>query len=56
MEVIDTVCRGYTNLEIARHLNIGLATVKTHLVHVFKKVGVQTRGELISRMLAAGSH
>jgi DNA-binding CsgD family transcriptional regulator len=54
MEVIDVVCRGYTNPEIAKHLNIGLATVKTHLIHVFKKVGVETRGELISRMLAAG--
>jgi DNA-binding CsgD family transcriptional regulator len=54
MEVIDVVCRGYTNQEIARHLNIGLATVKTHLIHVFKKAGVETRGELISRML--GSH
>jgi DNA-binding NarL/FixJ family response regulator len=56
MEVIDVVCRGYTNPEIARHLNIGLATVKTHLIHVFKKLGVETRGELISRILAAGSH
>jgi ATP/maltotriose-dependent transcriptional regulator MalT len=52
MEVVDVVCRGYTNPEIARHLSIGLATVKTHLIHVFKKVGVETRGELISRMLA----
>jgi DNA-binding CsgD family transcriptional regulator len=56
MEIIDVVCRGYTNPEIARHLSIGLATVKTHLIHVFKKVGVETRGELISRMLAGGPH
>ena len=56
MEVIDVVCRGYTNPEVAKHLNIGLATVKTHLIHVFKKVGVETRGELISKMLAANHH
>jgi DNA-binding CsgD family transcriptional regulator len=55
LEVIDVVCRGCTNQEIAQHLNISLATVKTHLIHVFKKAGVETRGELISRMLA-GSH
>lgn len=53
LEVIDVVCRGFTNQEIARHLNIGVATVKTHLIHVFKKAGVETRGELISRVLAA---
>ena len=53
LEVIDVVCRGFTNQEIARHLNIGIATVKTHLIHVFKKAGVETRGELISRMLGA---
>jgi ATP/maltotriose-dependent transcriptional regulator MalT len=46
------VCRGLTNEQIAWHLNIGLATVKTHLIHIFKKAGVETRGELISRMLS----
>jgi DNA-binding CsgD family transcriptional regulator len=51
-EVIDVVCRGLTNEQIAWHLNIGLATVKTHLIHIFKKAGVETRGELISRMLS----
>lgn len=52
-EVIDVVCRGLTNDQIAWHLNIGVATVKTHLIHIFKKAGVETRGELISRMLSA---
>jgi ATP/maltotriose-dependent transcriptional regulator MalT len=52
-DVIDVVCRGLTNEQIAWHLNIGLATVKTHLIHIFKKAGVETRGELISRMLSA---
>jgi DNA-binding CsgD family transcriptional regulator len=54
VEVIDGVCRGFTNQQIAQQLNIGIATVKTHLIHVFKKAGVETRGELISRMLARG--
>jgi len=52
-EVIHVVCRGFTNEQIAAHLNIGLATVKTHLIHIFKKAGVETRGELISRVLCA---
>lgn len=52
-EVIDVVCRGLTNEQIAWHLNISVATVKTHLIHIFKKAGVETRGELISRMLTS---
>lgn len=51
-EVIDVICRGFTNEQIAFHLNISVATVKTHLIHIFKKAGVETRGELISRMLS----
>ena len=51
-EVIDVVCRGLTNEQIAWHLNISIATVKTHLIHIFKKADVETRGELISRMLS----
>lgn len=54
MEVIDVVCRGFTNQEIAQHLNIGVATVKTHLIHVFKKAGVETRSELISHIVTRG--
>jgi DNA-binding CsgD family transcriptional regulator len=51
-EVLDVVCRGFTNEQIAWHLNISVATVKTHLIHIFKKTGVETRGELISRVLS----
>jgi DNA-binding CsgD family transcriptional regulator len=52
-EVLDVVCRGFTNEQIASHLNISIATVKTHLIHIFKKAGVETRGELISRTLSS---
>ncbi|MEP7310990.1 MAG: helix-turn-helix transcriptional regulator [Pseudomonadota bacterium] len=51
-EVIHSVCRGSTNEQIAAHLNIGIATVKTHLIHIFRKAGVETRGELIGRSLS----
>lgn len=52
-DVVDIVCRGFTNEQIASHLNISVATVKTHLIHIFKKARVETRGELISRVLCA---
>jgi DNA-binding CsgD family transcriptional regulator len=54
-EVVHAVCHGLTNNDIARKLSIGLATVKTHLIHIFEKVGVETRAELVSRVLA-GRH
>ena len=47
------VCDGLTNARIAQCLNIRLATVKTHLLHVFEKLGVRTRAELVGRCLSA---
>ena len=37
------VARGLTNAEIGRELFIGEATVKTHLLRVFAKLGVDDR-------------
>ena len=51
-EIVQLVCHGLTNARIAQRLNIGLATVKTHLLHVFEKRGVRTRAELVSRCLS----
>jgi DNA-binding NarL/FixJ family response regulator len=45
-EVAEMVGRGSTNAEIARSLHIGEATVKTHLTHVYTKLGVRTRTQL----------
>ena len=43
MEVVELLGCGRTNREIGECLNIGLATVKTHLIHIFEKLGVETR-------------
>ncbi len=45
-DVAELVGRGATNQEIARHLHISEATVKTHLTRVYGKVGVRTRTQL----------
>ena len=42
---------GLTNAEIGRKLFITEQTVKFHMRHLFVKVGVRRRGELISRLL-----
>ena len=43
IEVLAGVARGLTNAEIGRELFIGEATVKTHLLRVFAKLGVDDR-------------
>ncbi|MGY1849436.1 response regulator [Blastococcus sp. SYSU DS0753] len=43
LEVLAGVARGLTNAEIGRQLFIGEATVKTHLLRVFAKLGVDDR-------------
>ncbi|MEN3346765.1 MAG: hypothetical protein V7632_400 [Bradyrhizobium sp.] len=50
MEVIELLCCGRTNREISECLNIGLATVKTHLIHIFEKLGVETRSAVVALM------
>ena len=43
LQVLSGVARGLTNAEIGRELFIGEATVKTHLLRVFAKLGVDER-------------
>jgi len=43
LQVLGGVARGLTNAEIGRELFIGEATVKTHLLRVFAKLGVDDR-------------
>ncbi|HEY7043248.1 MAG TPA: LuxR C-terminal-related transcriptional regulator [Nocardioidaceae bacterium] len=46
LEVVALVSQGLTNPQIAGQLLMGRATVKTHLDHIFVKLGVQTRTEV----------
>lgn len=45
LEVVRLVAQGLTNPQIGRRLFVTPGTVKTHLAHVFAKVGVSTRAE-----------
>lgn len=42
-EVLRAVAEGSTNRQAAASLHLSEATVKTHLVHVFSKLGVTSR-------------
>jgi DNA-binding CsgD family transcriptional regulator len=41
---------GASNKQLARALDIGLPTVKTHLINLFRKTGVSNRTELVSSL------
>lgn len=49
VEILAAVARGLSNREIARALVIAEATVKTHLVHVFTKLDVDSRTAAVAR-------
>lgn len=54
LEVLRLVSAGRSNPEIARDLFIGEATVKTHLLHVFEKLGVSDRTRAVTLALELG--
>jgi DNA-binding NarL/FixJ family response regulator len=47
-EVLLLVSRGTSNKEIARELFISEATVKTHLTHIYAKLGVKDRAAAVA--------
>ena len=48
VEVLQLMATGISNKEIAGSLVIGESTVKTHLVHIFNKLGVKGRTEAVA--------
>jgi DNA-binding NarL/FixJ family response regulator len=54
IEVLGAVSEGLTNAEIGRRLFIGEATVKTHLLRVFTKLGVDDRTAAVTVAMQRG--
>lgn len=52
VELVELLATGMANKEIARQLFISEATVKTHLVHIYDKLGVDNRTAAISVAVA----
>jgi DNA-binding NarL/FixJ family response regulator len=54
VEVLTWVARGCTNAEVGRELFIGEATVKTHLLRAFAKLGVDDRTAAVTVAIQRG--
>jgi DNA-binding NarL/FixJ family response regulator len=52
-EVYRHTAAGLSNKELADRLSISEATVKVHLTHIFRKLGVRSRGELAAAYFAS---
>ncbi|UCD43556.1 MAG: response regulator transcription factor [Chloroflexota bacterium] len=54
LEVLQLVAEGDSNSEIANRLHISQATVKSHLIHIFDKLGVSDRTAAVTVALRRG--
>lgn len=49
--LLQLVAVGLSNRQLSEELNITLATVKSHLLSIFRKLDVRSRAELVARVL-----
>lgn len=54
LQVLSLVAAGASNKDVASELFVSAATVKTHLVHIFDKLGVESRTAAVSRARELG--
>lgn len=54
IEVLQLVAQGASNREIGKSLHISTATVKTHLIHIYGKLGVDDRLAAVTTALEKG--
>jgi DNA-binding NarL/FixJ family response regulator len=48
IEVVELLNNGASNLTIAQILGIGVATVKTYIIKILNKLGVESRAAIVS--------
>jgi DNA-binding NarL/FixJ family response regulator len=54
LEILQAVARGLSNRDIGRELHVSQATVKTHLLRIFAKLGVDDRTAAVTVALERG--
>jgi two-component system, NarL family, response regulator NreC len=53
-EVLVLLARGHTNQEVAKQLFISVRTAETHRAHIMRKLGLETRADLVAYALTHG--
>jgi len=53
-DIVHLLALGYTNQEIGKKLFISVRTVDTHRAHIMRKLGLETRAELVMFALSNG--
>ncbi|MET1071959.1 MAG: response regulator transcription factor [Umezawaea sp.] len=53
-EVLELIAQGSTNREAGKRLSISETTVKTHLLHVYAKLGVNDRAAAVAAAFSRG--
>jgi len=54
LELLQYVAQCYTNTQIARRMQLSEGTVRTHLNHIYERLGVTSRTAAVTRMSTAG--
>jgi two-component system response regulator NreC len=54
VKVLRLIAHGHTSIEIARKLRLSPRTVETHRAHIFTKLSLATRAELVHYALGRG--
>ena len=54
-EVLGYITKGYSGKEIADKMHVSINTVKTHLKHIYQKLHVRSRTEILLRFRAGPS-
>jgi DNA-binding NarL/FixJ family response regulator len=53
-EILEMLCAGFANKEIADKLSLSIETVRGHLKHIYDKLHVQSRTQAVVKFLASG--
>ena len=54
LEVLQLLSEGYSNKQVSEKLFISVQTVKTHVAHIFEKLGSRDRAHAVATAMRRG--